>query len=95
MYVEVSKTLEAPPDLKLCQDKIEQFIYGVNETYKEFRQANSIGSPEVKLLQTDTFKMLKNKLLLKGTSDSQFKMPRLLKNSDSVDFLESMVIYQS
>ena len=95
IYVEVSKTFEAPPDLKQCQVRIEQFIYEVNETYLELRQANSIGSLELKLVKNGTFESLKNQILLQGASETQFKMPRLLRNSALTEFLETMVMWRS
>lgn len=92
IYVEVSRTFEAPFDLKQCQVRMEQFICERNETYLELRQANSIGSLELKLMKNGTFESLKNQILLQGTSQSQFKMPRLLKNSALIEFLETMVV---
>ncbi|MEH2173671.1 GH3 auxin-responsive promoter family protein [Nostoc sp.] len=89
IYAEISKTFEDLLNLKLCQDKIEQVICDLNEAYMEIRNENRIGPIEIKLVQKDTFEMLKNIIIFKGTSDSQFKMSRLVKDSNQVEFLET------
>lgn len=60
--------------------------------YLNSRKANSIGAPEIKLVEKDTFKILKNKIISQGISETQFKMLRLLKNADQVNFIESKCI---
>ncbi|MGK7875501.1 MAG: GH3 auxin-responsive promoter family protein [Xenococcaceae cyanobacterium] len=74
---------------------MERVIYDLNRCYLELRQANIIGSLELKLVKNGTFESLKNQILLKGASETQFKMPPLVEDSALVKFLESRVIYQS
>ncbi|NEQ09360.1 MAG: GH3 auxin-responsive promoter family protein, partial [Moorea sp. SIO4E2] len=93
IYVEVSKPLASLPDFKICQTKMEQFIYDQYPAYRNLRDKNRLGQLELKLVKTDTFKMLKNKILAQGTSHAQFKMPRLLKTSELVEFIESVLIH--
>lgn len=93
-YVETSKILESPPELKRCRDKMEEVISDFNISYMKCRQENRIGQLELKLMNKDCFKKLKNQMILPGYSDSQFKMPRHLKDSNLVEFLESMVVDQ-
>ncbi len=95
IYVELTQPFETTPDLQQCQVRMEQFIYEMNKTYLELRQANSIGSLELKLVKNGTFESLKNQILLQGASETQFKMPRLLKNLALTDFLETMVMWRS
>ncbi len=96
VYVEVSSTFATPPDLDRCQNKFEQILCQENESFnRKLRQQNKIDSPEFKLVEKNTFKILKEKLISHGTSFSQFKMPRLLKKSELVDLIESRVIVNS
>ena len=95
IYVEVSQIFETLPDLKQCQVKMEQLICDMNKTYLELRQANSIGLLEFKLVKNGAFERLKNQIILQGASETQFKMPRLVKNSTLTDFLETVVIARS
>ena len=60
--------------------------------YLNTRKANIIGAPEIKLVERDSLKMLKNKIIYQGISETQFKMPRLLKNAEQVKFIESKSI---
>ncbi|MEH2070262.1 MAG: GH3 auxin-responsive promoter family protein [Nostoc sp.] len=89
IYLEVSKIFTTLPDLTSFRDKFEQVIYDLNVLYLNTRKANIIGAPEIKLLKRDSFKMLKNQIISQGTSEAQFKMPRLLKNVEQVNFIES------
>ncbi|MDJ0706553.1 MAG: GH3 auxin-responsive promoter family protein [Leptolyngbyaceae cyanobacterium MO_188.B28] len=95
IYSEVSQTFETLPDLTQCQVRMEQIIYEMNKTYLELRQANSIGSLEFKLVENGAFERLKNKIISQGGSETQFKMPRLVKKSTFTDFLEMRVIGSS
>ncbi|MBP5974179.1 GH3 auxin-responsive promoter family protein [Brasilonema sp. CT11] len=63
--------------------------------YRSCRSDSRIDQLELKLVQKDTFKLLQQMLFSTGTSSSQFKMPRLLKNPQQVEFMESMVIYNA
>ncbi len=92
VYLEVSKRFETIPDLILFRDKFEQVIYDLNVRYLNTREANIIGAPEIKLVERDSFKMLKNQIVSQGISETQFKMPRLLKNAEQVNFIESKYI---
>jgi len=92
IYLEISKTFANLPDLTSFRDTFEQVIYDLNVLYLNDRQANGIGAPEIKLVERDSFKMLKNQILSQGVSDAQFKMPRLLKNAEQVNFIESKSI---
>ncbi|MBW4631917.1 MAG: GH3 auxin-responsive promoter family protein [Iphinoe sp. HA4291-MV1] len=90
VYVEVSQTFSSLPDLNECREKIEAVIASLNTAYKQCRAENRIDQLELKLVQKDTFKLLQQMLLSTGTSNSQFKMPRLLKNPQQVELMESM-----
>lgn len=92
IYIEVSKTFKTLPDFKIFQEKIDEIIRDLNILYRENREENAIDLPEVKLVNCGTFSRLKHEIIVKENSDSQFKMPRLLKNSQQVDFVESCVI---
>lgn len=92
IYMEVSKTFESLPNLKKCRDKIEEIITDLNVVYKGYRAENRIENPQLKLMKQDTFKLLKKRLLSSGVSESQFKMPRLLKRFELVEFMESMAL---
>ncbi|WP_442944287.1 hypothetical protein [Nostoc sp.] len=92
IYLEVSKTFTSIPDLTSFRGKFEQVLYDSNVLYLNTRKANIIGAPEIKLVERDSFKMLKNQIISQGTSETQFKMPRLLKNVEQVNFLESKSI---
>ncbi|MBW4624676.1 MAG: GH3 auxin-responsive promoter family protein [Brasilonema octagenarum HA4186-MV1] len=67
-------------------------IADLNTAYRSCRADSRIDQLELKLMQKDTFKLLQQMLLSTGTSSSQFKMPRLLKNPQQVELMESMVI---
>lgn len=96
VYMEVTKAFAAPPDLQLCQMQMDRTICELNEIYLKSRQASSIAPVVVKVVKQDTFNQLKKKsIFLKGTSETQFKMPRLLKDLEQVKLMESMVIYHS
>ena len=95
IYLEVSPIFVSPPNLKLCQEKMEQAIYDLNENYLRLRQVNSIGPLELKLVKNGAFESLKNQMIGQGTSATQFKMPRLLKNLALTGFLETMVVWRS
>jgi hypothetical protein len=90
IYVELSKSFEILPDFKACQIKMEQVIFNFNELYKKFRDTNAIAPLEFNLVKQGTFQALK-KIVFCQTSESQFKMPRLVKSSDAIDFLENQV----
>ncbi|WGV25811.1 GH3 auxin-responsive promoter family protein [Halotia branconii] len=89
IYLEVSPTFETLPDLIGFQNKFEEVLYDLNVLYLNSRQADSIAIPEIKLVKTDTFIKLKSKIISQGGSETQFKMPRLLKNLELVSFLDS------
>jgi len=92
IYAEISPTPEKVTSLDVCRNQIDQSIGHANETYWKLRDANAIGMPEIKLLKTGSFEQLKRKILQNQSSEAQFKMPRLLKDSNLVNFLENQVI---
>jgi auxin responsive GH3 gene family len=91
IYVEISKLFEILPDIKACRIKIEQVIFDFNELYKKSRDTGVIAPLELNLVQPDSFQELK-KIVFCQTSESQFKMPRLIKSSEAIDFLENKVL---
>ncbi len=92
IYAEISQIQEDVINLNACQNQIDQSISNANETYRKLREANAIGIPEIKLLKTGSFEQLKQRILQNQSSEAQFKMPRLLKDSNLVAFLENQVI---
>ncbi len=87
VYLEFYQTFASLPDLKKCREQIEAVISDLNTAYRQCRAESRIDQLELKLMQKDAFKLLKQMLLSKGTSDSQFKMPRLLKNPQQVELM--------
>ena len=92
LYVELSREFECLADLKLYQHKIDEILSSLNVLYLNFRESNSIQEPQIKLVKRDTFKSLKQKIIARGSSESQFKMPRLLKEPILIEYIESLVI---
>ena len=92
LYIELSQEFEVLPNLKLYQNKIDDILSSLNVRYLNYRKSNSIGKPQVKLVKRDAFKRLKQKILSRGSSETQFKMPRLLKEPILIDFIENLVI---
>ena len=92
LYIELSQEFEVLPNLKLYQNKIDDILSSLNVLYLNFRESNSIEKPQIKLVKRDTFKSLKQKILSRGSSESQFKMPRLLKEQILIEYMESLVI---
>lgn len=97
IYLEVSKILETPSNLQLFRDKIEQVICELNQVYSILRKSNIIGALELNLVSKDSFKELKTKIISQGSSEAQFKMPRLLNNlkPELVEFLQDKVYYRA
>ena len=91
LYIELSQEFEVLPDLELFQNKIDDILLSLNILYLNFRESKSIEKPQIKLVKQNTFKSLKQKILSRGSSESQFKMPRLLKEQILIDYIESLV----
>ncbi len=91
LYIELSEELAVLPDLKRYQNQIDDILSSLNVLYLNFRESKSIEKPQIKLVKQNTFKSLKQKILSRGSSESQFKMPRLLKEQILIDYLESLV----
>lgn len=92
IYAEVDSPGEISSHLSQCQNQIECSIREVNKSYQKLREANRIDLPKVKLVQRGSFDLLKSQFLKRGSSENQFKMPRLLKNPDMVNLLEDRVV---
>ncbi|MDJ0633495.1 MAG: GH3 auxin-responsive promoter family protein [Xenococcaceae cyanobacterium MO_188.B29] len=91
LYIELSEEFAVLPDLKRYQNQIDDILSSLNVLYLNFRESKSIEKPQIKIVKQNTFKSLKQKILSRGSSESQFKMPRLLKEQILIDYLESLV----
>ena len=91
LYIELSQEFAVLPDLELFQNQIDDILLSLNILYLNFRESKSIEKPQIKLVKQNTFKSLKQKILSRGSSESQFKMPRLLKEQILIDYIESFV----
>ena len=92
IYVELSEALLSQTDLTIFISEIEEVISKINVVYYNLRQSNAIGLPEIKIVESNSFKDLKSQIISKSKINSQFKMPRLLKNDTHKKFLESKIM---
>ncbi len=92
IYVELSNFVKSEVDLKGFTIKLEEFISQKNVLYCNLRKYNTIGYPEIKVVENNTFNLLKNKIISTISGKSQFKMPRLLHNNNYREFMESKVL---
>ena len=92
IYVEISGDSEILSNSDLYEQKIEQKISEMNQHYLTLRKAMTIGPIKVKLVQKNTFKILKSQPRFQKKIGVQFKMPRLLINQEDIDFFEKMVL---
>ena len=60
--------------------------------YKSFRSKRSIAEAEVRAVQPGGFRKLRTRLIERGMSPSQLKMPRVLKEPELIRHLEEMVV---
>jgi len=90
IYVEALSTSDSLPDLEAYREQMDEAISKSNERYRTLRAENKIGLLELKLVRKGTFKDLKEEILSQGYSETQFKMPRLLTDSVSINFIENM-----
>ena len=90
--MELSEALLSQTDLTIFISEIEEVISKINVVYYNLRQSNAIGLPEIKIVESNSFKDLKSQIISKSKVNSQFKMPRLLKNDTHKKFLESKIM---
>ncbi|MEL6439175.1 MAG: GH3 auxin-responsive promoter family protein [Cyanobacteria bacterium J06621_8] len=95
LYLELSNESELTFNINLLAEEIDRAVSRINAVYANFRRSNTIKPLQVSLVKQDTFVGFKNKVLLTNDSNPQFKMPRLLKNSVYIDFIENEVIESS
>lgn len=92
IYLELSPALLSQTDLIILTKETEKIISKLNTFYSNLRQSNAIDCPTIKLVESKSFNLLKNKIVAKNSTNSQFKMPRLLKDDACQKFLESKVL---
>ena len=92
IYVELSKAVKSQIDLKKFAKEVEKNISNMNIVYFNLRKSNTIDFPEIKIVETNAFDLFKNKIISTTTDNSQFKMPRLLKNDIYIEFMENQVL---
>jgi len=90
-YIEFEKLIPLDYDLTSLAKEIDRQLKSINILYSTFRKANSIGNLELKIVKEGAFNLLKKEILQRGTTESQFKMPRLLKSPELVDYLEKIL----
>lgn len=74
------------------QHQMDVVLCRLSDRYRDLRATNRIGQLRLKLVCRGSFSDLKAKLLLRGYSDSQFKMPRLITDSTTINFLEARLL---
>ena len=93
IYVELSRAIKSQIDLNRFASEIEHNISQMNLLYFNLRKSNTINYPKIKIVEKNSFNLLRNKIISTNSSfNFQFKMPRLLKNDTHIEFIENKVL---
>jgi hypothetical protein len=73
---------------------VDEALCQKSYVYKSFRNKNSILPIEVRLVSSGTFRALKQLIMTKSdVSAIQFKVPRVIKRKEGLDFLQTRILH--
>ncbi|ELU16623.1 hypothetical protein CAPTEDRAFT_191927 [Capitella teleta] len=76
------------------KNMVDEALCQKSYAYKSFRTKNSIQTIEVRVVSSGTFRALKQFLMTKSeTSANQFKVPRVVKRKEAVEFLQTRILH--
>ncbi|WP_066633530.1 GH3 auxin-responsive promoter family protein [Desulfolucanica intricata] len=79
-------------DITACQVILEKALEEANPRYRAGIEAGRIGSVLLQVVQPGSFLRLQRELVLRGASENQVKVPRLLGDESLKDFLSQLTI---
>lgn len=78
--------------IKNMSNILDRNLCRANLAYGRQRDKGKLQEAEVKLVKKGTFALLKNKITDNGGSKTQFKVPRVLKKKNMIEFMNRMTI---
>jgi hypothetical protein len=79
--------------MRELEDVLDLELQKANLAYGRFRKNKRLAKVNVKLVKNDSFKVIKESLLVKGISKNQIKIPRVINNRKEIlKILESKTI---
>ena len=63
---------------------LDKELQRANLAYSRFRKNNRLAKVKVKIVNRDTFNIIKESLISKGISKNQIKMPRVINNKKEI-----------
>lgn len=82
-YFEFRDTMTRKKILEL-EDVLDLELQKVNLAYGRFRKNNRLAKLKIKLVNKDTFNIIKESLISKGISKNQIKIPRVINNKKEI-----------
>ncbi|HWJ03114.1 MAG TPA: GH3 auxin-responsive promoter family protein, partial [Verrucomicrobiae bacterium] len=90
-YIEVRKRDESEFNAREIRDALENCLAEANPSYHRALSAKRIAPLDLKLVKEGTFEGLRYKLIKRGASNNQVKIPRLVKDEQLLSFLEQNI----
>ncbi|MGB9825556.1 MAG: GH3 auxin-responsive promoter-binding protein, partial [Desulfofundulus sp.] len=90
-FVEVLNP-EGLTDMTQCRDVLEKALEEANPRYGANLKAGRIGNLSLRVVKPGTFQELQQRLIAKGASMNQVKVPRLVEDQKLLQFLSRSVI---
>lgn len=90
-YVEVQEP-EKATDITAWQEILEKALQQTNPRYEAGIKAGRIANLLLKIVKPGCFLRLKQELILRGASENQVKIPRLLSDKGLKDFLDQHIL---
>ncbi|XP_055337157.1 GH3 domain-containing protein-like [Paramacrobiotus metropolitanus] len=95
IFIEFSdvRKMWAASEMRDLAAKIDEALQDSSYVYKSFRTKNAVGLPEVYVLRSGAFSALRAFLLTNSeASANQIKIPRVMKKTQSVEFLLNKIV---
>ena len=90
------KTILNNTNINNLEISLDNALKKANPAYNRFRNSNMLSNIEIKPVKKETFSKIKEKMMSKGTSKNQIKIPRVINNNKSlVNLLQNNVINNS